>query len=131
MATKNIFLSLFFVLIGTFSFGQQKAKRIDFVKEKSSSLVWEEKVAANNSKTFVFYAKKGQKLSVSFIDDTNEGSMDLGKYSVEPNEDPLKMTIEITKDYYLTVSNNSNKTTSFRIFLSLETPKKAPVKKKK
>ena len=98
----------------------QTPKRIDFVKEGSPSLVWEEKVAANSSKSFVFYAKKGQKLTLNFIDDTNQGSMDLGKVSIEPNGDGLEMVIEVSKDYTFTVSNNSNKATSFRIFITLE-----------
>lgn len=101
----------------------QTPKRIDFVKEKSQSLVWEEKVAANSSKVFVFAAKKGQKLSLSCIDDTKQGSMDFDKVSIEPNTDPYQTTIDITKDYRLSVSNNSNKATSFRIGLSLEDPK--------
>ena len=111
----------------------QTPKRIDFVKEKSNSLVWEQKVAANSSKVFVFAAKKGQILSLSFIDDTNKGSMDLGKVSIEPNTDPYTATIDVTKDYRLSVSNNSNKATSFRIFIGLEDPKTAvknTVKKK-
>lgn len=95
-------------------------KRIDFQKEGSNSLVWEEKVAANRSKSFVFYAKKGQKLSLGFIDDTKQGSMDLGKVSIEPNADPLEMVIEVSKDYIFSVTNNSNKATSFRIFITLE-----------
>ena len=107
----------------------QSPERIDFAKEKSNSLVWEQKVAANSSKAFVFAAKKGQKLSLSFIDDTNKGSMDLGKVSIEPNTDPYNATIDVTKDYRLSVSNNSDKATSFRIFISLDDPKKT-VKKK-
>jgi uncharacterized cupredoxin-like copper-binding protein len=101
----------------------QNAKRIDFVKAGSNALVWEERVAANSSKSFVFYAKKGQKLSLSMIDDTNKGSMDLGKISIEPNADPLEMVIEVTKDYTFSVSNNSNKSTSFRISISLDNAK--------
>lgn len=107
----------------------QAPKRIDFVKEKSQSLVWEEKVAANSTKVFVFAAKKGQKLSLSCIDDTKQGSMDFGKVSIEPNADPYQTTIDVTKDYRLSVSNNSDKATSFRIGLSLEDPKKT-IKKK-
>lgn len=99
-------------------------KRIDFAKEGSNSLVWEEKVAANSNKSFVFYAKKGQKLSLGMIDDTKKGSMDLGKISIEPNSDEnFEMEIEVTKDYTFTVSNNSNKATSFRIFITLENAK--------
>lgn len=104
-------------------------KRIDFAKEGSNALVWEEKVGANSSKVFVFYAKKGQKLSLGFIDDTNQGSMDLGKYSVEPNTDPFEMDITEEKDYRLSVSNNSDKATSFRISISLEDAKKGAKKK--
>jgi hypothetical protein len=97
----------------------QAAKRIDFAQ--SPSLVWEEKVAAHSSKSFVFYAKKGQQLTLSMIDDTNQGAMDLGKISIEPNtSEPFKMVIEVTKDYTLSVSNHSNKATSFRIFITLE-----------
>lgn len=112
------------VMFGVITFAQTP-KRIDFAKEGSNSLVWEEKVAANSSKSFVFGAKKGQKLKLSFIDDTNEGSMDLGKLSVEPNGDGLEMDIEVTKDYTFSVSNNSKKSTSFRIFISLENAKGA------
>lgn len=95
-------------------------KRIDFAKEGSNSLVWEEKVAAKASKSFVFYAKKGQKLGLNMIDDTNVGTMDLGKISVEPNGEGLEMEIEVSKDYTFFVTNNSNKSTSFRISISLE-----------
>jgi len=119
----TIMIRFFAVLTAILAFSfisfAQKAERIDFAKE-GPSLVWEQKVSANSTKDFVFYAKKGQKLSISFIDDTNIGSMDLGKYSIEPNTEPFEMTIEVTKDYYLSVSNNSNKATSFRIAISLE-----------
>lgn len=99
----------------------QTPKRIDFAKEGSNSLVWEEKVAANSTKSFVFAAKKGQKLSLGMVDDTKQGSMDLGKISIEPNTDEnFEMEIEVTKDYTFYVSNNSNKSTSFRIFITLE-----------
>lgn len=121
---KNIivkgFIGIFAVLfLGVFVFAQT-ARRIDLAKDGSNSLVWEERVAANSSKSFVFYAKKGQKLSLSMVDDTNQGSMDLGKISIEPNADPFEMEIEVSKDYTLSVSNNSNKLTSFRIAISLE-----------
>ena len=96
-------------------------KRIDWAKE-GRHLVWEAEVAAKKSREYVFYARKGQKLSLSFIDDTGVGSMDLGKYSVEPNTDPMTMTIEVSKDYTLTLINNSAKTTSFRVGFSLEDP---------
>lgn len=117
------FAGLFVVfMLGIVAFAQT-AKRIDFAKEGSNSLVWEEKVGANSSKSFVFAAKKGQKLKLSFIDDTNQGSMDLGKLSVEPNGDGLDMDVEVTKDYTFSVSNNTKKSTSFRISISLENAK--------
>lgn len=103
----------------------QQIERINLAKADSNALVWEQKVKAKSTKEFVFAAKKGQKLKLGFIDDTNQGSMDLGKVSVEPNADPLELTIQVTKDYRLSVSNNSDKPTSFRISISLETPKKA------
>lgn len=61
------------------------------------------------------------------IDDTKQGSMDLGKISIEPNTDePFEMVIEVTKDYTFSVSNNSNKSTSFRVFITLEDAKSKP-----
>lgn len=97
------------------------AERIDFEKEGSNHLVWEQKVAAEKSKTLVFKAKRGQTLQLGFIDDTNMGSMDFGKYSIEPNADEnFSMLIEQTKDYTFTVTNNSKKSTSFRIFITVE-----------
>ena len=102
----------------------QTPKRIDFAKEGSNSLVWEQKVAANSSKAFVFNAKKGQILTLSFIDDTKKGSMDLGKISIEPNKEPYTETIAVTKEYRLSVSNNTAKATSFRISISLTDPAK-------
>ena len=123
MIVKSFVVTVAVLVLGIVGFAQTP-KRIDFKKEGSNALVWEEKVVANKSKSFVFSAKKGQKLKLSFIDDTNEGSMDLGKVSVEPNGDGLDMDIEVTKDYTFTVSNNSNKSTSFRISISLETPKR-------
>ncbi len=119
---KSFIGTLVVLLLGIVAFAQTP-KRIDFAKEGSPSLVWEEKVAANSSKSFVFYAKKGQKLSLNFIDDTDQGSMDLGKVSVEPNGEGLEMEIEVSKDYTFSVSNNSNKATSFRISISLEDAK--------
>jgi hypothetical protein len=105
----------------------QKPERIDFAKAGSNSLVWEQKVKANGSKDFVFSAKKGQLLLLNFIDDTQEGTVDLGKATIiEPgSEGSYETTIEVTKDYIFTVSNNTGKATSFRISISLENPKKA------
>jgi hypothetical protein len=100
----------------------QTPKRINFAK--SNSLVWNEKVAAGESKDFVFKAKKGQKLSLSFTDETNEGSMDFGRASVEPNGDPLETVITTTKDYTFSVTNNGDKAASFRISISLKNPKR-------
>lgn len=122
---KNLAAAMAIAMLCAVSYAQN-AKRIDFAKE-GPHLVWEERVAANSSKSFVFYAKKGDKLSINFIDDTKMGSMDLGKVSIEPNEDPYEEVISVTKDYTLSVSNNSNKSTSFRIFISLE-PAKTPAK---
>lgn len=102
---------------GTTTFSGQ-AERINISKQ-NPSIVWEQNVAAKSSKSFVFSAKKGQKLLLDFIDDTNIGSLDLEKYSVEPNG-TLEMDIEVSKDYNFSVSNNSNKATSFRIAMSLE-----------
>lgn len=105
----------------------QKPERIDFAKAGSTSLVWEQNVKANGSKSFVFFAKKGQLLLLNFIDDTKQGTMDLGKATIiEPNsEGSYETTIEVTKEYIFSVSNNSNKATSFRISIVLENPKKA------
>lgn len=106
------------LILSSVSFAQ-KTERLDF--SKNCCGVWEEKFAANSTKDYVFYAKKGQKLTISFIDDTNIGSMDLGKYSIEPNAmEPFEMVIEVSKDYTLSISNNSNKATSFRFAISLE-----------
>jgi hypothetical protein len=110
----------------------QKPERINFAKAGSNALVWEQKVKANGTKDFVFYAKKGQKLLLNLIDDTRQGTMDLGKATiVEPGgEGSYETTIEVTKDYIFSVSNNSDKATSFRISISLEDPKKATPAKK-
>lgn len=119
---KNLIIKSFAGIMGVLLLAAvsmaQAPKRIDFAK--STSLVWEESVAANSTKSFVFYAKKGQKLSLSMVDDTDAGSMDLGKISVEPNTDPMEMDIEVSKDYNLSVTNNTRKATSFRIAISLE-----------
>jgi hypothetical protein len=69
---------------------------------------------------------------LNLIDDTRQGTMDLGKATIlEPDsEGSYETTIEVTKDYIFSVSNNSDKATSFRISISLESPKKtAPTKK--
>lgn len=120
---KSLAVIAAIVSLGAASYAQN-AKRIDFAKD-GPSIVWEERVAANSGKEFVFYAKKGQKLSINFIDDTNQATMDLGKVSIEPNSDPYEEVISVTKDYRLSVSNNSNKATSFRIAITLEEPVKA------
>lgn len=121
---KNILVKSFasvagVLLLAVVSRGQT-SQRIDFAKEGSNSLTWEERVSANSSKSFVFYARKGQKLSLGFIDDTHAGSMDLGKISIEPNAGPFEMEVEVSKDYLLSVSNNTRKPTTFRISISLE-----------
>jgi hypothetical protein len=112
----------------------QKPERIDFAKAGSNSLVWEQKVKAKGTKDFVFYAKKGQYLLLGLIDDTNQGTMDLGKATIiEPDSTfggSYETTIEVTKDYVFTVSNNSDKATSFRISISLDNPPKAAPTKK-
>jgi hypothetical protein len=123
---KNIIIKSFIgisavLLLSVVAFSQTP-NRISFAK--SNSLVWEEKVAAGQSKDFVFKAKKGQKLSLSFIDETNEGSLDFGRASAEPNGDPLEMVIATTKDYTFSVTNNGDKPASFKISISLQNPKK-------
>ncbi len=125
---KKLLTTVAFLWVNLVAFAQ-KPERVDFAKAGSPALVWEQNVKANGSKDFVFAAKKGQKLTLSFIDDTNKGSMDLGKVSIEPNADePFTMTIDVTKDYNFSVTNNSDKATSFRIFITLDNPKK-PMKK--
>jgi hypothetical protein len=104
-------------------------ERIEIDKQ-GSVLVWEQKVAANSSKHFVFAAKAGQLLLLGFTDDTNMGSMDFGKASVEPNGDGIEYTIEVTKDYRFTVTNNSSASTSFRIYLTVDNPVTATPEKK-
>lgn len=89
-------------------------------------------MSPKSTKAFVFHAKKGQKLMLGFIDDTGIGYMDLGKVSIEPNTDEsFQTTIEETKDYRFSVTNNSDQETSFRIFISIEDPIKAPPAKSK
>ena len=57
--------------------------------------------------------------------------MDLGKVSIEPNTNELfTMNIDVTKDYSFSVANNSNKKTSFRIFITLDDPQKVASTKK-
>ena len=125
MSTLVLLLSSAFVFA-------QNPERIDFTKEGSNSLVWEEK-CRQKARRILSKAKKGQILRLSYVDDTNQGSMDLGKFSIEPNTVPYQSTIEVTKDYRLSVSNNSNKQTSIRISISLEDAKKdsTPDKKEK
>lgn len=118
---KSLTAAMAIAMLSAYSYAQS-AKRIDFAKE-GCCLVWEEKMSPNAVKTFVFYAKRGQKLSLSLIDDTKQGSMDLGKISIEPNADPTEMPIEVSKDYTLIVSNNSSRSTSFRIMVNLEDAK--------
>jgi hypothetical protein len=112
----------------------QKTERIDFAKAGSNSLVWEQTVKAHGTKDFVFSAKKGQYLLLNLIDDTNQGTVDLGKATIiEPDGafgGSYETTIEVTKDYIFTLSNNSDKATSFRISISLGDPEKAAPAKK-
>ncbi len=121
LIVKN-FIGIAAVLLLSLVAFSQSPKRINFAK--SNSLVWEEKVAAGESRDFVFKAKKGQKLSLSFTDDTNQGSLDFGRASAEPNGDPLEMVITTTKDYTFSVTNNGDKPASFKISISLLNPKK-------
>ena len=130
--TNKIILNTLALLLSGMAALAQAPERIDFAKEGSNSLVWEQKVPAGSTKAFVFYAKKGQKLTLGFVDDTNQGSMDLGKVSIEPNAAPYQSTIEVSKDYTLRVSNNGTKETSYRISISLEgAAKNAPANKAK
>lgn len=116
---KSLTAVMAIAVLSAISYAQKPAKRIDFAKD-GCCLVWEERIPAKGFQSYFFYAKKGQKLTLSLIDDTNEGSMDLGKVSVEPNADPTEIIIEVSKEYTLTVSNNSSRSTSFRIMVNLE-----------
>ncbi|TAD85832.1 MAG: hypothetical protein EAY75_10320 [Bacteroidetes bacterium] len=106
-----------------------KEERIE-IDKTGASLVWEQEVAGKSSKDFVFAARAGQLLMLGFTDDTNIGTMDFGKVSVEPNGDGIEYTIEITKDYRFTVTNNSSKSTSFRIYLTVDNPASATAEQK-
>lgn len=121
----KIVLNTFALLLFSLFAVAQNPERIDFAKANSNSLVWEQPVPARGTKEFVFYAKKGQELMLNFIDDTNQGSMDWGKVSIESDLEGFQTTIEVSKDYILTVSNNTDKATSFRISISLGDAKKA------
>lgn len=70
------FIGLLAVLLLHCGVFAKTPKLIDFAKKGSSSLVREERGAANNNKSFAFCAKKVQKPSLSFINDAVEGSMD-------------------------------------------------------
>lgn len=121
-STMRSFTVLLGILLLSVVASAQTAERIDFAKE-GNSIVWEQRVAKNSSKSFVFYLNKGQKIKITYIEDTREGVVDLGKYSIEEGLDEdkgLTMEIEQSKDYTLSVSNPSNKAMSFRIFISLD-----------
>ena len=95
---KNTVIKSFAVLtmilaLGVISFAQN-AKRIDLVKD-GPSIVWEERVSANSGKDFVFYLKKGQKVKIGYFEDSRQGTMDLGKFSIEEGFDnALEMDID-------------------------------------
>lgn len=114
-----VFAAIILILSST-AVSAQTPKRLDL--STSPAIVWEERVPANSRKEFVFYAKKGQKLSISMIDDTGAGSLDFGKVSIEPNAGPLTDIVPISKDYFLTVTNSSSRQATFRIGISLEDP---------
>lgn len=100
----------------------QTPKRISFAT--SNSLSWNEKIAAGKSKDFVFRAREGQTLTLSFTVDTNDGSLDFWRAAAEPNGDPPEMVITTNKDYTFSVSNSGDKTASFKVSIGLRNPKK-------
>lgn len=79
---KKILVKSFLGLLGVLFLGvtvfAQNAKRIDLVKE-GPAIIWEERVPAKGAKYFVLYLKKGQKVKIGYIEDTRQGSIDLGK----------------------------------------------------
>lgn len=121
--TLKIFVSTIIFLLSTIFLFAQTPKRLAF-KQGTNLLEWEEKIAPNSNKSFVFAAQKGQKLKLQFTDKSNQCIMDLGKASFEPNNEPHEEIIEVTKDYRLSIANSGEKVATYRVVISLENAKK-------
>lgn len=114
---KILAIFTFIVAFTTFA-AAQAPERVKLTQE-SPALVWEKSVAAGGSKMYVVALKKGQQIKLGFIEDSKQGSVDFGKASLEEGVD-FHYDVEVTKDYMISVSNSGTRSTSFRIFLSLE-----------
>lgn len=116
----KILVSLLFTLMLTVTSKAQKSERLDLAS--SPSAVMEKAVAAKGQKKFVIYLKKGQKLEISFIEDTRKGKVDFEKKLIpEGTENSLKFVASVSKDHTLTLTNPNSKATSFRVFFALNT----------
>lgn len=119
---RNIFttLAIFaFIVSVTISAFAQTPERISLTSA-SPAIVWEKSVGAESGKMLVIGLKKGQKIKISYIEDTKQGTVDFGKNSLEEGVD-FDYDVEVTKDYMISLYNPNRKATSFRIFFSLET----------
>ncbi|MBB5352801.1 hypothetical protein HNR46_003049 [Haloferula luteola] len=87
----------------------------------SPSVVWDLHLNGGESKVYQIQGKKGQKMKLSFIEDTRDGMIDVGKASVEEGLDKA-MTLTFDRDdlQRVDVTNPSTEAMDFRIYLSVE-----------
>lgn len=85
------------------------------------SLRWHVTVAANSIKDYDVPVRKGQRVSVKFLEDSRTGVVDFGKYSVEEGlEAGVEMMADSSKDHRLSIANPTGKPMIFTVFLSRE-----------
>ncbi|HYE13211.1 MAG TPA: tectonin domain-containing protein [Pyrinomonadaceae bacterium] len=127
--TKILFAFLLTAMCGSAIFAQT-AERINFEKEGSMSLVWEQMMPKGSTKTYVFRGEKDQTVSFALIEDTGKGKLNFDNFgtvdvSVIGRNQNFKLTE--ARDYYFTVINESNKQTSFRISISVTDAEGNPI----
>lgn len=97
-----------------------KDERVKFPKGATETK-WAVKLQANGNKTYLIGAAKGQTLKLYFQEPSHNGSVDLGKYSIEEGpKNALVMKLPETKDYILSVSNPTDKPLTFTFYLSIK-----------
>ncbi|GAA5484662.1 hypothetical protein [Haloferula sargassicola] len=91
------------------------------MEEGTPSVVWDLKLGAGESKIYQVPGKKGQTMKLSYLEDTRQGQMDMGKYSVEEGtENGISITFEQDRQQRVDVSNPTDKAMDFRIFLEVK-----------
>lgn len=98
-------------------------ERIPLSKD-SPAVRWDVKVPANGSKFYQIPVKKGQTITASFLEDSKQGSADLGKYSLEEGMisegKGVRLKSQENTTHRLSLNNPTAKTLTFTVYVTVE-----------